>query len=376
MLECKGGGIAGREDPGEAGIEAVGELVGQHKADVVPPVVFGRERLAVVQFLSRAVEETVGMAPSVAKPAGESAEALLGKEFYAVGPAATHANLLFPSLRAAPERSAVLVFKQIVHILVVAFDGEVEGVEEVVEEACGHLVGVHRLDVCCDGYPEVGGQRDGGSAEKVEILGHVGVAHLGREFVVDEVTPTEAGLEAGVEFALYIESGEVEAEVYLDMVCDAPVVFGVGHHFVCAYSAFAYGPLLGDPVVFGFHAGRFGGEVVEGVVGAELDGMVGSGCVVEIDTSQNVADAGLEDKGEGVIVVVVSVLVFFGHLEVAAVAGVGSADIHEELGRELVVPAQTAHDVAPVVTQTFMAFVVVAVVHPVAGIEVVVAHVV
>ena len=158
------------------------------------------------------------MAPSVAKPAGQPAEALLGKEFNTVSPSATHAYLLFPSLRAAPERGAVLVFKQVVHILVIALDGEVEGVEEVVEEACGHLVGVHRQDVCCDGYPEVGGQRDGGSAEKVEILGHVGVAHLGREFVVDEVTPTEAGLEAGVKFALYIESGEVEAEVYLDMV--------------------------------------------------------------------------------------------------------------------------------------------------------------
>ena len=145
---------------------------------------------------------------------------------------------------------------------------------------------------------------------------------------------------------------------------------------MCTHSAFADGPLLGDPVVFGFHAGGFGGEVVEGVVGAELDGMVGSGCVVEVGTSQNVADAGLEDKGEGVIVVVVSVHVFFGNLEVAAVAGVGSADVHEELGCELVVPAQAAHDVAPVVTQTFMALVVVAVVHPIPGIEVVVAHVV
>ena len=111
-------------------------------------------------------------------------------------------------------------------------------------------------------------------------------------------------------------------------------------------------------------------------MGAELNGMVGSGCVVEVDTSQNVADAGLEDKGEGVFVVVVPVLVFFGHLEVAAVAGVGSADVHEELGRELVVPAQAAHDVAPVVAQSFMALEVVAVVHPIPGIEVVVAHVV
>ena len=126
MLESEGGGIAGREDPGEAGIEAVGELVGQHKADVVPAVVFGRERLAVVQLLSRAVEEAVGMAPCVAEPASQPTEVFLGKEFYAVGPSPTHAHLLFPSLRAAPERGAVLVFKQIVHILVVAFDGEVE----------------------------------------------------------------------------------------------------------------------------------------------------------------------------------------------------------------------------------------------------------
>ena len=145
---------------------------------------------------------------------------------------------------------------------------------------------------------------------------------------------------------------------------------------MCTHSAFADGPLLGGPVVFGFHAGGFGGEVVEGVVGAELDGMVGSGCVVEVGTSQNVADAGLEDKGEGVIVVVVSVHVFFGYLEFAAVTGVGSTEVHEEFGRELVVPAQAAHNVAPVVTQSFMALVVVAVVHPVAGIEVVVAHVV
>ena len=376
MLECEGGGIAGREDPGEAGIEAVGELVGQHKADVVPPVVFGRERLAVVQLLSRAVEEAVGMAPCVAEPAGQPAEVFLCKEFYAVGPSPTHAHLLFPSLRAAPERGAVLVFKQIVHILVVALDGEVEGVHEVVEEASGHLVGVHGLDVRRDGYPEVGGQRDGGGAEEVEILGHVGVAHLGRELVIDEVTPTEAGLETGVEFALYIESGEVEAEVHFEMVVDAPVVFGVGHHFVGAHSALAYSPLFVGSIVFRFHAGRFGGEVVEDVVGAELNGMVGSGCVVEIDTSQNVANAGLEDKGEGVLVVVVSVLVFFGHLEVAAVAGVGSADVHEELGCELVIPAQAAHDVAPVVAQSFMALEVVAVVHPIPGIEVVVAHVV
>ena len=143
-------------------------------------VVFGGEGFAIVQLLPRAVEEAVGVAPCVAEPSGQPAEVFLCKEFNAVGPAATHAHLLFPALRAAPERGAVLVFKQVVHIFVISLDGEVEGVHEVIEETSGHLVGVHGLDVRRDGYPEVGGQRDGGGAEEVEILGHVGVAHLGR----------------------------------------------------------------------------------------------------------------------------------------------------------------------------------------------------
>lgn len=213
LLEGEGGGVAGGEDPGDGGVEALGEFVGEDEAYVVTAVVFGGEGFAVVERLAGAVEEAVGVAPGVAEPAGEAAKVFLGEELDAVGPATAHADFVFPALRAAPEGGSVFVFEQVVHAFVVALDGEIERIEEVVEEAGGHLVGVHGSDVGSDGYPEVGGQGDGGGAEEVEVLGHVGVAHFGREAVVDEVAAAEAGLEGGVELALDSESGEVEADV-------------------------------------------------------------------------------------------------------------------------------------------------------------------
>ena len=62
--------------------------------------------------------------------------------------------------------------------------------------------------------------------------------------------------------------------------------------------------------------------------------------------------------------------------EVVAVAGVGSCHVHKELGRELVVPAQAAHDIAPVVAQPHAFVHHIAVAHFEAGIQCVVAHIV
>ena len=267
LLEGEGGGVAGGEDPGDGGVEALGEFVGEDEAYVVTAVVFGGEGFAVVERLAGAVEETVGVAPGVAEPAGEAAKVFLGEELDAVGPATAHADFVFPALGAAPEGGSVFVFEQVVHAFVVALDGEVERVEEVVEEAGGHLVGVHGSDVGSDGYPEVGGQGDGGGAEEVEVLGHVGVAHFGREVVVDEVAATETGLEGGVELALDSEASEVETEVDFEAVVDAPVVLGIGADFVGGDAALAEGGVDGCGFVFDFfHAEGLGGEVVEDVV--------------------------------------------------------------------------------------------------------------
>ena len=377
LLEGEGGGVAGGEDPGDGGVEALGEFVGEDEADVVTAVVFGGEGFTVVERLAGAVEETVGVAPGVAEPAGEAAKVFLGEELDAIGPATAHADFVFPALRAAPEGGSVFVFEQVVHAFVVALDGEVERVEEVVEEAGGHLVGVHGRDVGGDGDPEVGGQGDGGGAEEVEVLGHVGVAHFGREAVVDEVAAAEAGLEGGVELALDSEAGEVEAEVDFEAVVDAPVVFGIGADFVGGDAALADGGVDGCGFVFDFfHAEGLGGEVVEDVVGAEFDGVVGGGGVVEVGTGEEVAYAGVEVEGVAIVVVAELVDIFLGDGEVAAVAGECTTEVHEELGGELVVPAKAAHDVAPAVAEAGILGVVVAVDELEAGVDNIVAHVV
>ena len=238
------------------------------------------------------------------------------------------------------------------------------------------MVGVHGQDVGGDGDPEVGGERDGGGAEKVEVLGHVGIAHLGREFVIDEITPTEAGLEAGVEFTLYFEAGKVEAEVDFETVVDAPVVFDVGHHFVSAHGALPNDGVEFVGVVEFFQTGGFGGKVVEGIAGAEFDGVVGGWGVVEVGTGHDVLNAGFETEGKGLRPVVDAVYLFCGDSEVAAVAGVGAGDVHEEFWCEFVVPAQTSHDVAPAVFEPHIFFVHVSVGHFETGVEGIVAHVV
>ena len=140
LLHCQCGGVATREDPADAGIDFVGELVGGDEAHIVPTVVLGWEYSAAVQLLSGAVEQAVSVTPGVTNPAGELADVLLSKELDAVRPSTAHAHLVFPALRATPERSTVLVFEQVVHIFVIAFDGEVDNVQQVVEQSCRHLL--------------------------------------------------------------------------------------------------------------------------------------------------------------------------------------------------------------------------------------------
>ena len=133
LLHCQCGGVAAGEDPADAGVDFVGELVGGDEAHIVPAVVLGREYSAAVQLLTGAVEEAVGVAPSVANPASELANILLSKELDAVRPSTAHAHLVFPALRATPERGTVLIFEQVVHIFVIALDREVYNVHQVIE---------------------------------------------------------------------------------------------------------------------------------------------------------------------------------------------------------------------------------------------------
>ena len=66
----------------------------------------------------------------------------------------------------------------------------------------------------------------------MEVLGHVGIAEFGGETVVDKVAATEAGLERGVVLVTDSETCEIEAEIDLEAVADAPVVFSIGTDFV------------------------------------------------------------------------------------------------------------------------------------------------
>ena len=300
LLEGEGGGIARGEDPGEACVELFAELIGKNYADIVAAVIFCREGFAVVELLAGAVEESVGVAPSVAEPAGEFANCFLGKEFHTVSPAAAHADFIFPTLGVAPEGGTVFVLEQVVHVFVVSFDRKVEGVEEVVEKSGCHLVGVHRSDMGGDRNPEVGGEGDGRGAEEVEILGHVGVADFGRELVAEEVAAAETWLEGGVEFVLNGETGKVETEVDFEMVVDTPVVLEVDHGFVCADIALSDDGVDGGcffTVVGFFDACCFGGEVVEDIARAEFNSVVGGRGIVEVGIGGEVADAGIETHG-------------------------------------------------------------------------------
>ena len=59
VLEGQRSAVASTVDPCGPHINVVVELIHKHNAYIVTAVILGGERLAIVQFLSRAVEETV-----------------------------------------------------------------------------------------------------------------------------------------------------------------------------------------------------------------------------------------------------------------------------------------------------------------------------
>ena len=129
-------------------------------AEVVATVVFGGERIAVVDFHAFAVEFAHGTRPSVANPTCGLAEGALHEQLDTVGPTSAEVHLVLPALAGAEERGAVLVFQHIVHPLVIAFKREVEQVGQFIEAAERELVSLFGCDASRDRHPEVGGHGD------------------------------------------------------------------------------------------------------------------------------------------------------------------------------------------------------------------------
>ena len=94
----KGGGVAGGIDPRGTDIAAVAELVVEHNTQIVPPVILGRERLAIIDNLVFAVEEAHGAAPRVADPAGETADVALRQQLETIAPPTAGIDEAFPIL--------------------------------------------------------------------------------------------------------------------------------------------------------------------------------------------------------------------------------------------------------------------------------------
>ena len=95
-------------------------------AEVVATVVFGGERIAVVDFHAFAVEFAHGSRPSVANPTRGLAEGALHEQLDAVGPTSAEVHLVLPALASTKEAGAILVLQHIVHRLVIAFKRDVE----------------------------------------------------------------------------------------------------------------------------------------------------------------------------------------------------------------------------------------------------------
>ena len=89
------------------------------------------------------------------------------------------------------------------------------------------------------------------------------------------------------------------------------------------------------------------------IEGAELDGMVGTGSIVEVDACREVADAGVIGHVEGHLLGAFAV-VGIGldtQIEVVAILGIGAGDVHEELGVDDIVPTGRADDISPAVAE-------------------------
>ena len=347
MLGGEGDGVARGEDPRGADVDAVAELIVGHHADVVPPVVLGRERVAIVEHLSLTVEEAHRAAPGVAHPAREVPYLALRQHLDTVAPSTARHDEILPVLAAAEEGGAVLVLDEVIHIFVVGLDAEVGDAADAVEDAAGHLVALHRLHPVGHRHPQVGGQRDAGGGEQVHILAHPGIAHLERQVGREHHATRHTGLQRGIEGALHTEGAEVEAVVDLESFGEAPVVLHEGHHLVSRHGAADDSAIhlegavhLNAVVVVHTAASHLGLEPMACKPGTITHAVVGIGGKVKVDARRRLTDAGtivaLDGRGTGVARL--HQLLDIPHDSVL-VLRVGTREVHEQLGRELVVPA-------------------------------------
>ena len=281
-LCAKGAAVATAKDPCTTDVESVAELVLHGNTDVVATVVFSRKHLAVVDFHAFAVELTFGVGPSVANPACCLAEAALHEKFYTIRPTFAEADLVIPGFGRTEKRSAILVFQKVVHLFVVAFDGNVEQVSQLIESAERHLMRFHRLDLCRDRHPKVRWQAKAAIGEQVDILRHISIARLEREVGGQHHAGAQARLHALVGLAFDGESG----------IMHTCVVLSVKRRLMSEdIRRTHYGVDLDLVSIHNLRRLHFWPEHVIGVIATKADFMVRQGGVVEVDFGGQVVDA-------------------------------------------------------------------------------------
>ena len=175
------------------------------------------------------IELTHGLGPGVAQPACGASGFLFQQEFCAIGPTATDRYLFLPVLEAEQEGGPVFVFDQVLHVLVVAFQGELPAFAQIVGIADSRLPGFLRPNVLRHWHPEVGGQANRLVRQQVHVLHHLDIAPFERALFTQQVPGRKAGLQTLVIHLIHLESVKMHSQIHPKTIPNLPVVLEEGH---------------------------------------------------------------------------------------------------------------------------------------------------
>ena len=148
--QCSPG--SGTVDEGGRYLPFLVDLVLNGDTQVMFPIVFGVKRFTVIDFLSGAVKLAHCAAPSISYPSCNRTYFPLSEDLYAVTPPVAHTYHILPILR-RHIRSAVFVFQQVIHLLIITLYREFDLVTDIVCNSSRHLHRVHRRDFLRHRHP-------------------------------------------------------------------------------------------------------------------------------------------------------------------------------------------------------------------------------
>ena len=314
-------------------------------AQVVPPVVFGRERLPEIDDIAFPVEFPHGLRPGIADPAGQFSHFLLRKELHAVRPSAAYGHFLFPARRGAEERSAVAVLQHVVHSLPVSLQGKVH-LADAVEQAGGRLAGAHGRDIRRRRHPQVGRQRDVAVAQHMDRLAHLRPGRLEREVLGQEGAEADAGFQRVIGLLCRRIQAVAQAGVEFQPGRQRPVVLHIGRRLVGEEMLVAESGV--DRRLFGgrlliMHGRDRGLERVPDVGRAEPHFVGGRRIVFEVGRRGQVVDERVVQQRDvafffRTVLELAGFLLF--HQQPVAILRIVDGRVDEKAGIEHVVPAQ------------------------------------